>query len=102
MIGGHCQAFIAQLSLGRPADAELSNGADYAEARHVGTDQKSSHARNGLTTTTYECLRERGNHAGAMTVPDPDLAPIQSPVGFILAECRRRLDVLRIGADVGL
>ena len=72
------------------------------KAGHVGADQKCRHALHRLAAALDERLRESRNHSGAMAVADPDLPAVEPPVRSVLAERRGRLDVLRIGADLGL
>ncbi len=102
MIDGNLERLVAQLRLCRAADAELVHGADHLEPRHVGADQKGSHALHRLATPLNECLRESRNHASAMAIPDPDLPSVEPPVRSILAQRRGRLDVLGIRSDIRL
>ena len=47
-------------------------------------------------------LRERRDHAGAMAVADPVLAPVEDPLRAVVAQSRARHDVLRVGAGLRL
>ena len=80
MISRNLQSFEGELRLRRAANAELSHRADDLEARHVGANEKRSHALNALAPSLHKRLRKRRDHTGAMSVADPDLAAVQSPM----------------------
>src|ERR1700694_2151219 len=102
MVYRNLHAFVTQFGLCRAADSKLAHGADHAKTWHVGANEKRSHARYSLTATLDECLRKSRDHSSAVSVTDPDLPAIETPVRAVLGQCRGRLDVLSIGADIGL
>src|SRR5437763_1041509 len=79
MVGRNLETIVAQFSLRRAANSELSYRADDPKPGHVGSDEKRSHALDTLTTTLDERLRKGRNHAGAVAVADPDLLAVEPP-----------------------
>src|ERR1700674_1239995 len=102
MVCRHLQSLVTQLGLCRAANPELAHRPDHAKTGHVRTDEKRCRALNRLTATLHERLGESRNHSGAMPITNPDLSAIETPVRPVLGQRRGSLDVLRVGADLGL
>ena len=99
---GNLEILVEQLRLCRSTNAELSDRAEDFEARHVGAKDECSRAHHGLTAPLDWRLREGRDHASAMRVADPDLVTVEHPLRAVFGKSRGRLDVLRVGASLGL
>ena len=97
----HAQVLVRQLHLRRPANAELLERSGHAEPRHVGPHDERRRTQNVLAVPLDFCLRKGRDHAGAMPVADPDLAPVQRPRAIAVPR-GARLDILGVRSGLRL
>src|SRR5688500_2806683 len=102
MIGGNLEVLEIQLRLRRSTDTELPHRSHNRESGHVGANQKRCRPLSSLAAPLKISLSKRRDDSGTMRIADPDLPAIELPLRAVLAETRGRLDVLRVGSDIGL